>query len=283
MSNKTIKTILLLVSCVTYVSADTASNDIYIDQSELNQAKAEIISKGNLAIQQMPQAQQELGLVKVTDEKLSESVIDQANKAFKHTKPLNNTLPNGDKYYLYSESIVSDAQNYIAQNKTPVDINQTISDYNQMTKNAKAQIGDNRLLIFISSSMPKKTILNLMQQGSRIGAVFVIRGLINGSYVNTYKYFFKLRNDLPIGIMINPTMYQAFQVTEVPTFAVYKSNTNILQTACKTAPEYTKIAGEMTVRYALEQLTKSKNNDLAKVANDQLTLFENSSVYKNKQ
>jgi conjugal transfer pilus assembly protein TrbC len=280
MNNKLMQFLSICCFISNYAFAD--DNSIYLDQEQLNQAKNEISTQGNNAINQIPQAQQELGLVNLDKSGVSESVLNQANSAFKHTKGLNNTLPNGDKYYLYSESVVSDARAYVAQNKTPVNINQTIADYNQMSKNAKVQLGDNRLLIFISSSMPKKSIINLMQQGSRVGAVFVIRGLINGSYVDTYRYFYKLRDGLPIGIMINPTLYQAFNITEVPTFAVYKSSTNILQGACKVAPEYSKISGEMTVRYALEQLSKSKINDLSGIANNQLMILENGSFYKGK-
>jgi|LauGreDrversion4_2_1035121.scaffolds.fasta_scaffold03693_5 type-F conjugative transfer system pilin assembly protein TrbC len=265
------------------VAADTA---ITLDQQQLGNAQQTVQISGNKAIANMQQSSQALSTIKLKNLNLKpvESEIEYAQPVFKNTKPLSTKLPNGQKYYLYSESVVSDSKAFLAQYKDgkPLDINQTITDYNQLNKNAKNKIGNNRLLVFISSSMPKKTIINLMTQAAPLGAVFVIRGLINGSYVNTYKYFYALKGDNEIGIMINPTLFKALDVDVVPTYALYQSDQDLLSTACNVAPKYTKVSGEVTVHYALEQLSHSTNQDLAQIAKNELDVLDNSGTFKNR-
>lgn len=277
------KILIILVASFTYpVFADSSIN---LDQQQLNTAKSQIQQSGNQAIANMQQASQTLSQIKLNqlDLKPVESEVKAAQSLFK-TKPLTTKLPDGQKYYLYSESVVSDSKGYLAQYKDgkPLDINQTISDYNALASNAKAKLGDSRLLIFISSSMPKASIVNLMHQASPLGAVFVVRGLINGSYVNTYKYFYELKGDNNIGIMINPSLFKAMQVDSVPTFALYQSEQDLMHTACHVTPKYSKVSGEVTVRYALEQLNRSSQTSLAQIAGNELDILDNSSFYKGK-
>lgn len=261
-----------------------ADTTITLNKQQLDTTQQEIKRSSSAAMTKMPEASQALHNIKLNqlDIGVVESEIKLAQPIFNKTKPLANKLPDGQKYYLYSESLVNDAKNTLAQIKTPLDINQTISDYNALIKNAKVKLGDSRLLIFISSSMPKKSIINLMQQSSNLGAIFVIRGLINGSYVNTYKYFYNLRGDNTIGIMINPTLFKSMQIDSVPTFALYQSDQDLLHTACNVTPKYAKISGEVTVHYALEQLSQSKMADLAQIATNELDILDNNNFYKGK-
>lgn len=275
------KTLMILVFSFAYpVFAD---NSINLDQQQLNTAKLQIQKSGNQAIGNIEPASQVLSQIKLNqlDLKLVESEINVARPLFA-TKSLTNKLPDGQKYYLYSESIVSDSKSYLAQYKDskPLDINQTISDYNALAKNARDKFGDNRLLIFISSSMPKATIVNLMRQASPLGAIFVVRGLINGSYVNTYKYFYSLKGDSNVGIMINPTLFSAMQVSRVPTFALYQSEQDLMHTACHVTPKYTSVSGEVTVHYALEQLSRSSLASLAQIAGNELDTLDAKGFYK---
>jgi len=269
-------TILLVLASLSY--ADT---DIYLNQEALQTTKNMNVQATNNAIKNAPIIESELK--KVNLDNLDTQAVESETKTtapYFKAKSLKNKLPDGDKYYLFSESIVSENQKQLQNNPTPLDINKTLSDYNAMIKNAKASIGDNRLLIFISSSMPKKTIVNLMRQASGIGAVFVVRGLINNSYTYTYKYFFDLKGDATVGIMINPTLFSAFSVNVVPTFALYKSDKDILSTACGVAPEYVKVEGELTVHSALEQLSRSQHADLAQIAVNELDILDGQSFYK---
>jgi len=262
-----------------------ADNTIIINQQQLKETQAEISKQGNLAIANMSDTQHEMAKIKLENLDLTSAIVEvEHGKRFNNAKPLTTKLPSGEKYYLFSESVVSDSKQYLSQysDGKPLDINKAISDYNAMSTNAKVKLGDSRLLIFISSSMPKKTIINLMQQASSLGAIFVVRGLINESYVRTYKYFSDLKGDSNVGIMINPTLFKALDVTLAPTFALYESAQDLLQTACNTVPVYTKVSGDVTVRYALEQLKQSKIASLAQIASNELDILDNDDFYKRK-
>ena len=276
------KKLLTLIVFNSLVFADTT---LSINQQQLGIAKNTVQQSGKQALSHMSEASQALASIKFAnlDLKPVESDIKSAQELFKHVQPLKTKLPNGQKYYLYSESLVSDSQASLAEYGKPLDINQTISDYNQLTKNAKAKLGNNRLLVFISSSMPKKSIINLMTQAAPLGAVFVVRGLINGSYVNTYKYFYALKGNNQVGIMINPTLFKALDVAVVPTYALYQSEQDLLSSACNLTPKYTKISGEVTVHYALEQLSLSNNLELAQIARNELNLLDNSASFKKRK
>lgn len=262
-----------------------ADSSITLDQQQLQQAQQDIQAQGNKAIQSMPQASATISNVKLKQLNLgeTESQIALAQQQFAKSPKLQNRLPTGEKYYLFSESVVSDNQAYLAKVKKPIDINQAISDYNSLRENAKAKINNNRLIVFISRSMPKKTIVNLMSQASAIGAVFVVRGLIDGSYTKTTKYFYDLKGDNTVGVMINPTLFKAMDVKTVPTFALYQGEQDILTTACSIAPKYSKVSGDVSVHYALEMLARSKNLDLAQIANNEIEILDNSGFYKKRK
>lgn len=278
--------IVCLVGCFGVISQLYADNTIILNQQQLQETQSEIIKQGNSAIAQIPQTKKQLSTINLNNLDLRDTKeqIKQSDQYFKNIKPLSNQLPSGNKYYLFSESVVNQNQQFLAQygKNSPLDINQTISDYNAMLKNAKSKLGTNRLLVFISSSMPKKTITNLMHQGSALGAVFVVRGLINNSYVKTYKYFYQLKGDNTVGVMINPTLFKAFEIDSVPTFALYQSSQNLMQTACNVAPTYSKITGEVSIDYALTQLKQSRNLELAQIASNELDVLQNSNYYKGK-
>ncbi len=278
---------IFTIGCFGLVSQLYADNTVILNHEQLQQTQSEIMKQGNDAIAKAQPTQKELSTIKLKQLELSstESEIQQANEVFKHIQPLNIKLPTGEKYRLYSESIVSDAKQYTDSfsNHTPIDINQTISDYNAMLKNSKSNLGQSKLLIFISSSMPKKTIINLMAQSSSTGAVFIVRGVMNGSYVKTYKYFYGLKGDNTVGIMINPTLFKALAIDSVPTFALYKSSQDLMKTACNVSPTYVKVSGDVPVQYALTQLQNSKITELSQIATNELHVLENDNFYNKRK
>ena len=163
---------------------------------------------------------------------------------------------------------------------SPVDAAKTIAYYNEMTKNTKAQIGDNRLLIFISYSMPKAKIEQLVKEGAPIGAVFVFRGMINNSLKQTQKTFTELKQNYKVGAMINPKLFQVMKVDQVPTFALYLDDgQDLLSKACNTQPIYAKMEGDVSIRYALEQLKRSNEDGIGQLANNYLDLIDSNSYY----
>ena len=138
--------LLVIISSNAHAVAD---NTILINQQQLKGVQAEISKQGNSAIANMPDTQKGLAKIKLESLDLTSAKVEvEQGKRLNNIKPLTNQLPSGEKYYLFSESVVSDSKQYLSQysDGKPLDINKTISDYNAMSKNAKAKLGESRML-----------------------------------------------------------------------------------------------------------------------------------------
>ncbi len=70
------------------------------------------------------------------------------------------------------------------------------------------------LLIFVSFSMPEASLKSLFQEAQKQGAILVMRGLYQDSFVQTAR---KLQQ-LGISVDIHPELFEAHHITSVPTF-----------------------------------------------------------------
>ena len=89
-------------------------------------------------------------------------------------------------------------------------------------------------LIFVSFSMPEKTLKALYQEANATGVALILRGLKNNSFKDTTEYLTKLG----IGVQIDPIAFKKYNVQKVPTFIWINEN------------KYHTITGNITFRYA---------------------------------
>jgi type-F conjugative transfer system pilin assembly protein TrbC len=87
-----------------------------------------------------------------------------------------------------------------------------------------------QILIFVSFSMPEASLKNLAQevvrnQGNPCHPILVMRGLYQDSFVKTAE---KLKS-LVVSVDINPELFDAHQVTAVPTFIFVKDGKPLLR------------------------------------------------------
>lgn len=205
-----------------------------------------------------------------------------------HSKNINNESTN--QYSLYSteyrQQLVNQAKGYqtaSSKKEYAMSADDALSYYSNMLKNGKSAIGENRLLVFISYSIPKPTLERLIKQGSQVGAVFVFRGMVDGSMKKTQKSFFELKKNYGVGAMINPKLFSVFGVDRVPSFVVYNdSGQDLLKKACNSTPPFAKISGDVSVRYALEQLKKSNTNGIGQLSSNYLDIMDSNSFYNKK-
>lgn len=72
--------------------------------------------------------------------------------------------------------------------------------------------------IFISFSLPRKTLLNLLKDARKYGATLVLRGLKDGSFKKTMAELMELYKHEKGRVILDPTLFKRFNVTSVPTF-----------------------------------------------------------------
>tara|TARA_B100001778_G_C18261465_1_gene482351 strand:- start:13 stop:531 length:519 start_codon:yes stop_codon:yes gene_type:complete len=108
----------------------------------------------------------------------------------------------------------------------------------------------NQLLIFVSVSMPTASLKQLDQQAKKIGGLLVMRGLVNHSLKDTAA----LLSQKGISAVIDPRLFAMYDVTAVPTFVINPTDEHpCFNQACTLTPRHDKIAGDVTLGYALEQ------------------------------
>ena len=108
------------------------------------------------------------------------------------------------------------------------------------------------IFIFVSFSMPKTSLQQWLAQAHRIGASVVIRGLINNAFKDTLSTMTALLSDNVSGLLLDPTLFQKFDIKQVPAVVISKSSTCSNVQSC--LPRFDVIYGDVTLDYALQQL-----------------------------
>lgn len=96
------------------------------------------------------------------------------------------------------------------------------------------------LLVFVSFFIPLETLRTLAIQVNQVGGKVVFRGLVNGSFKQTAE---KIK-DLQMEVIIDPTLFDEYQVKVVPTFVLRNAK-----------EEHDQLSGNVSLEYALEQMS----------------------------
>lgn len=103
------------------------------------------------------------------------------------------------------------------------------------------------VLVFVSFSMPETTIKQLAHDLKKLGGALVIRGLINNSFKDTSLYLQKLGE----GVLLDPTLFEKFNVVAVPTFIIVEGDLKSEQT-----PRHDRLRGNVSLKFSLEKVAK---------------------------
>ena len=98
------------------------------------------------------------------------------------------------------------------------------------------------ILVFVSFSMPKASIKGWVEQARISGAAIYIRGLVNNSFKETIAAVSELVKDTPGGLLIDPTLFKKYSITQVPAVVVVNRE------------DFDVIYGDVTLDYALNKI-----------------------------
>jgi len=182
------------------------------------------------------------------DDKTQQEALEASKKAladFESTKPVLPILPKPELF----ESI---------QTQEPVDIGKLASQGQNIYRST--QDGEKRyesqVLIFISSSMPDQTVTNYLDQSRRINASLVLRGFVNDTLTMTKQYLHGILvasadPEADSNILIDPTLYERFSITQVPSIVVTESAIQpCMKDACP-PPVHHIVSGDVSLAWAL--------------------------------
>lgn len=116
-----------------------------------------------------------------------------------------------------------------------------------------------KLLIFISSSMPKEMLKQYAVAARQAEGALVLRGFINNDLRKTIS-FIKSLHDKGVAAFISPHGFKQMSVKHVPAIAVIAKNTGCYLSDCDRTPLYDKISGSVTLSYALRRIVTDGEN-----------------------
>jgi conjugal transfer pilus assembly protein TrbC len=135
----------------------------------------------------------------------------------------------------------------------PIDIQSIASQYRA---NVPAVKPDD-LFVFASFSMPPAALENLFRDVAKVDAVVVFRGFKNNSWRETAEMIASLKNN-GVNAVVNPTAFKTYKIDVVPAVVITKPEAHE-QTdgeGCALPEHYGVVIGDVTLEYALTQITK---------------------------
>lgn len=153
-----------------------------------------------------------------------------------------------------------------------VDLGHIMKEASKMS--GDASMSGERLMVFVSLSMPEKSLTDLAKETAKAGGVFILRGMVNGKMQDTLKALMPL-SQTGIRVAMDPTLYQTYGVVAAPTFVLATRETAPCETqACdRPVPNHDKIAGNVPLKVALEHIDQA-NGSAAVVAREYLKRME---------
>jgi len=115
------------------------------------------------------------------------------------------------------------------------------------------------LLVFVSFTMPEKTLTRLVDQAARAKATLVLRGLVNGSLQETVARVQKLMDGRKVAFQIDPQAFERFGVAAAPTFVLVRDGARPADCAagsCFASDAFVAVAGDVSLDYALEHFQR---------------------------
>lgn len=116
------------------------------------------------------------------------------------------------------------------------------------------------LRIFVTLEMPTASLRLLAAQAARIGAPLVLRGLKDHSMRATLAAIGTITGTASAGCVIDPDAFTRYGIAQAPTFVVTEevSATPICTGACLASEDWTAIAGDVSVDYAIEAILRQR-------------------------
>lgn len=150
-----------------------------------------------------------------------------------------------------------------------VDFSKLVEQAQKAKKNARIAGGKPDLLVFVSFSMPGKSLKRLARQSEQAGAAIVLRGLVadakgRPSFHATGVAVGGLGLERDQGFDVNPMAFKRFGIRQVPAFVLR------LAPDCQTCgddfiPKHLKISGDVSLDYALRRMQSRRPEYAARI------------------
>lgn len=114
-------------------------------------------------------------------------------------------------------------------------------------------------IVFVSFSMPEDDIRNLINEMHKVKGGVVIRGLIDDDFKKTTAKIAALKTKDNAGVLIDPTLFQLFDIKQVPTYVIPMQAIEPCvekNKSCK-QPKHIKVTGAVSFKYVLDLVDRT--------------------------
>lgn len=235
-----------------------------VDKPDEELITKDIVKKRDQALSEIQQLK---GIELPTIEKKSELKVDKI-------KPLPpQTIPDMEKVK---------QKNHIPTDKPyqGFDLEKMMTQYHEASQPQKPDISDSdqfefvsgRAYLFVSASIPKEVMKNLLEEAGRLGVVVLFNGVIGENplhFKETQAYLtgLKLRNY--VDVKIHPPAFEKFKITQVPAVVVASENVDarLDEQGCADPRDYDILKGDIKVGWSVEKIyTDSRSDEIKAVA-----------------
>lgn len=126
------------------------------------------------------------------------------------------------------------------------------------------------LVIFISFSMPDKSIKAILDDGSKVNAPVVIRGLVDHSFKKTLEKIYSITKNPAHSIQIDPESFKRYGISQVPAYLLRENCAQDKDCLEKTHIIY----GDIVLENVLQHFAHD-NEGLRDVANKYIGMLRN--------
>ena len=117
--------------------------------------------------------------------------------------------------------------------------------------------------IFASLGLSDNILKQMFEYAKAYNGVIVLRGIEDNSFIKTSNHIQMVaKTEEEAAIIIDPTLFKKFQITQVPTYVLAK--TKVCPAGVSCASSFDKITGNITPKFALEKF--AEKGDLSQEA-----------------
>lgn len=123
----------------------------------------------------------------------------------------------------------------------------------------QVQNGITAPIVFVSFSMPDEDIKNLINEMHKVKGGVVIRGLVDDDFKKTTLKIASLKTKDNAGVLIDPTLFQLFDIKQVPTYVIPMQTIEPCvdqNKSCK-QPKHIKATGAVSFKYVLDLVERT--------------------------
>lgn len=154
-------------------------------------------------------------------------------------------------------------------------LSKVMEGHQNMSLAEQGDLSSRAPIILVSQSMGDAVLVDYIREAKKIGAVTALRGVV-GDLKETIQKLRELAKKGGGGIVIDPTLFRRFEVTQVPTLIMPTEPLKACKNEGCETPNHIKATGHVTIEYFLDLVSRVGDDSERSQADQWLNLMRRS-------